>query len=69
MKMLALAEDDKEYQTLCDSIEDVNQVYTNAIHSVGFKIQQLYTEVKPVINQSTITSSSYFSAGECRKFP
>ena len=49
LKILALSKDDKEYETLNEAIEDVNQVYTNTIHSVGFKIQQLRIEVKPKI--------------------
>lgn len=68
-KMLALAQDDKEYQILSDAIEDVNQVYTDAIHSVGFKIQQLYAEVKPKIAPIVpSTPSTHSRASNLAKF-
>ena len=39
VKILSLSKDDKEYETLNNAIQDVNDVYNSAIHSFGFKIQ------------------------------
>ena len=69
VKILSLSKDDKEYETLNNAIQDVNDVYNSAIHSFGFKIQQLRVEVKPkVVPIVPVIAPTHSRASNLAKF-
>ena len=68
-EVFTLSKDDKEYETLNNAIQDVNDVYNSAIHSFGFKIQQLRVEVKPkVVPIVPVIAPTHSRASNLAKF-